>query len=216
MTIRAKAKRRNELGDMDRICYKQNIACIIGGNILPSQVTPAFMTHVADNVRQRRTAAGWSQKKLATRSGVSLRMIGAIEAGGSSASTATLDRIGLALNATLAELVVDPNTPRSRVVDRVGWAGPAGGDGTLRWSLDVHREVEAWEWRLQPGERYAAAADPAGWCVMLFVLEGRLTLELGTDVIEIEQNAHLLDSTQAHAFANRSDRVVRFFRCTAW
>jgi len=48
------------------------------------------------------------------------------------------------------------------------------------------------------------------------VLEGRLTLELGTDVIEIEQNAHLLDSTQAHAFANRSDRVVRFFRCTAW
>ena len=183
---------------------------------MPSQVTPAFMTHVAHNVRRLRKAAGLSQKELARCSGVSLRMIGAIEAGDSSASTATLDRIGIVFDATLADLVVDPSAPRSRVVDRLGWTGPAGGEGMLRWSLDVRRDVDAWEWRLQPGERYQAAADPEGWGVMLFVVEGQLSLEIESETVLIERDAYLLDSTRTHAFANHSDRMVRFFRCTAW
>ena len=58
------------------------------------------MTFVAENVRARRQAAGLNQKGLAEASGVSLRMIGAIEGGTTSASTATLDRIGMALDAT--------------------------------------------------------------------------------------------------------------------
>lgn len=183
---------------------------------MPSQVAPAFMTHVAQNVRRLRKAAGLSQKELARSSGVSLRMIGAIEAGDSSASTATLDRIGMVFDATLADLVVDPSAPRSRVIDRLGWTGPAGGKGVLRWSIDVRREADAWEWRLQPGEHYQAAADPEGWGVMLFVVEGELTLEVGADTILIQHDGYLLDSTQPHAFANRSDQIVRFFRCTAW
>lgn len=88
-------------------------------------------------------------------------MIGAIEAGDSSANTATLDRI-------------------------------------------------------KPGEHCQAAADPEGWGVMLFVVEGELTLEVETDTILIQHDGYLLDSTQPHAFANRSDQIVRFFRCTAW
>jgi len=174
------------------------------------------MAHVAANVRRLRVAAGLSQRALAERSGVSLRMIGAIEAGDTSASTATLDRIGMAFDATLADLVADPAAPRTRVIDRLGWSGPDGGEGTLRWSLDVRREVEAWEWRLEPGERYEAAPDPQGWGVMLFVVEGRLTLETEAGAVEIERDGHLLDSTRAHAFANRGDHPVRFFRCTAW
>jgi len=183
---------------------------------LPSQVTPGFMTHVATNVRARRIALGLSQKALAERSEVSLRMIGAIEAGTTSASTATLDRIGMALDATLTDLVRDPATPRSQAIDRLGWSGAHGGEGVLRWSLDVQREIEVWAWRLQPGDRYEAAADPQGWQVMLFVVEGRLTLEIGADAIEIERDAYLLDSTRAHAFANRGDEPVRFFRNTCW
>lgn len=183
---------------------------------MPSQVTPTFMTHVAANVRARRVAAGLSQRDLATASEVSLRMIGAIEAGVTSASTATLDRIGMALNATLSDLVSDPSKPKSAVVDQLGWTGDKGGQGVLRWSLDVRREVEAWSWRLEPGERYQAAADPQGWHVMLFVLEGRLTLELATETLIIENDGYLFDSTQTHAFANTSDAPVRFYRCTGW
>nr|WP_255699407.1 XRE family transcriptional regulator [Luteimonas sp. Y-2-2-4F] len=174
------------------------------------------MEFVAKNVRDRRQAAGLSQKALAARSGVSQRMIGAIEAGASSASTATLDRIGMALDATLAELVTDPSAPRSAVVDRLGWTGAHGGRGVLRWSVDCVREVDAWAWHLQPGDRYQAAADPRGWHVMLFVLQGRLTLELGDEAIEIEADAHLFDSARTHAYANRTGAPVRFYRCTVW
>lgn len=183
---------------------------------MPSQVAPAFMTFVAENVRSRRLKAGMNQKELASASGVSLRMLGAIEAGATSASTATLDRIGMALDATLADLVTDPSAPRSVTVERLGWRGERGGEGVLRWSLAARKEVDAWAWRLEPGERYQAAADPQGWHVMLFVLEGRLTLELGGEIIGIERDAFLFDSTRPHAFRNDGTNAVHFYRCTTW
>lgn len=183
---------------------------------MPSQVTPSFITHVAANVRARRIAAGLSQRGLADASGVSLRMVGGIENGSTSVSTATLDRIGVALDATLSDLVADPSTARSARVDRVGWSGDGGGTGVLRWSVDARREVELWEWRLEPGERYQAGADPAGWHVMLFVVEGRLTLELESETLEITAASHVFDSAQAHGFANLGHEPARFFRCTIW
>jgi redox-sensitive bicupin YhaK (pirin superfamily) len=143
-------------------------------------------------------------------------MVGGIENGSTSVSTATLDRIGVALDATLSDLVSDPAAARSARIDRLGWSGDKGGNGILRWSVDARREVELWEWRLEPGERYQAGADPAGWHVMLFVVEGRLTLELELETIELAAASHVFDSAQAHAFANLGREPVRFFRCTAW
>jgi transcriptional regulator with XRE-family HTH domain len=159
---------------------------------------------------------GMSQKALADTSGVSLRMVGGIENGSTSVSTATLDRIGIALAATLADLVTDPSAKPSAQIDRVGWVGENGGEGVLRWSLNVRREVELWEWRLEPGERYQAAADPVGWRVMLFVVEGRLTLELEAGTMEVSAASHVFDSAHTHAFVNLGKEPVRFFRCTAW
>jgi transcriptional regulator with XRE-family HTH domain len=183
---------------------------------LPSQVTPSFLTHVAVNVRTRRVALGMSQKGLAEASGVSLRMVGGIENGATSVSTATLDRIGVALGATLADLVTDPTAKPSALINRVGWIGENGGEGVLRRSLNVRREVELWEWRLVAGERYQAAADPQGWHVMLFVVEGRLTLELETGSVELSAASQVFDSAQTHAFVNLGKAPVHFFRCTAW
>lgn len=159
---------------------------------------------------------GLSQKALADASGISLRMIGGIESGATSVSTATLDRIGMVLKATLAELVSDPAAPKSLVVNRLGWVGDHGGKGVLVSSIEARREVETWEWRLEPGDRYRAGADPQGWHVMLFVVEGRLTLELPEGPRELEIGAHLFDSTQDHGFANLTERSVRFFRSTIW
>lgn len=183
---------------------------------MPSQVVPSFLTHVAANVRARRQAKGLSQKGLAAAAGISLRMIGGIESGTTSVSTATLDRIGMALDATLSDLVADPAAARGTRMDRLGWTGDRGGEGILRWSVEARREVELWEWRLMPGERYRAAADPPGWHVMLFVVEGRLTLEMAGDDLVIEAAGHVFDSSQPHAFANVDDRPVRFYRSTVW
>lgn len=181
---------------------------------MPSQPTPAFLAYVATNVRTRRSALGLSQKALADASDVSLRMIGAIESGSTSVSTATLDRIGVALDATLADLVSDPSQPPAAQIDRLGWVGDRGGQGVLVSSIPARREIETWDWRLEPGDRYDAGADPVGWRVMLIVVEGQLTLELEGEKREILPGAHLFESTRSHAFANASDRPVRFFRHT--
>ncbi len=181
---------------------------------MPSQPLPEFLAHVAENVRSRRVAAGLSQKALAEAAGVSLRMIGAIENRGSSVSTSTLDRIGLALGASLAELVSDPTAMSASPSRRLGWKGRRGGTGTLLSSLRVMREVETWEWTLQPGERYRAGADPQGWHVQLIVVSGRLTLAMNGDERIIEAEPYLFASHRPHTFINAGRTPVRFFRLT--
>jgi transcriptional regulator with XRE-family HTH domain len=181
---------------------------------LPSQPLPEFLVHVAENVRVRRVAAGLSQKALAQASGISLRMIGAIENRSSSVSTSTLDRIGLALGSSLAELVSDPKAASASPSRRLGWKGKRGGTGVLLSSVRAMREVETWEWKLQPGERYRAGADPQGWHVLLIVISGRLTLATDGDEQVIEANAHLFASHRPHTFINAGRALVRFFRLT--
>ena len=51
---------------------------------------------------------------------------------------------------------------------------------------------------------------------MLFVVEGRLTVELERETIALAAASHVFDSAQTHAFANLGQGPVRFFRCTAW
>jgi len=155
-----------------------------------------------------------SQLALARASGVSPRMIGGVESGSTSVSTATLDRIGAALNVTLAELVSDPALPRSQILNKPGWAGRHGGQGILLSSVEARREVATWEWRLAPGDRYDAGADPPGWHVLLVVVSGCLTLEYAGEAKRIEPGSHLFDSAVPHAFVNRDISEVRFFRST--
>lgn len=182
---------------------------------MPTPVTPTFLSHVADNVRAYRQRAGLSQKDLAEASGVSLRMIGGIERGGTSVSTATLDRIALPLAVTLADLVRDPSsTVMNGAINRLGWEGPKGGQGVLLCSVGARREVETWEWVLLPGERYQVGADPEGWHVQIVVVEGELTLELASGTVTLAAAYLLFDSTQDHAFANRGSTATGFFRST--
>ncbi len=141
-------------------------------------------------------------------------MIGGIESGATSVSTATLDRIGVVLHATLSDLVREPGTAHSRIVDRLGWQGTHGGTGVLRSSVSVSREVETWEWTLNSGDRYQAGADPQGWHVLVVVVEGELDLELTDATHRIKAGSLLFDSAQKHAFANRGRMAWRFFRMT--
>lgn len=182
--------------------------------ILPSQPIPEFLAFVAHNVRLRRTEAGLSQRGLADAAGVSLRMVGAIENGTSSVSTSTLDRIGVALGASLADLVADPSAPSTQQPHRLGWKGSHGGTGVLVSSVRAAREMETWEWRLEPGESYRAGADPKGWHVQLVVVSGQLTLVLDGEEQLLTTGAHLFASDRAHAFLNRASSAVHFFRMT--
>lgn len=181
---------------------------------MPSQPIPEFLAHVAHNVKAHRSAAGLSQRALADAAGVSLRMIGAIEGGTSSVSTSTLDRIGVALGASLADLVANPESPSTQQPRRLGWKGRQGGTGTLLSSVRAAREVETWEWRLESGESYRAGADPRGWQVQLVVVSVQLTLLLDGEERRLRVGCHLFASDRPHAFVNRGKAAVHFFRMT--
>jgi transcriptional regulator with XRE-family HTH domain len=188
----------------------------LGVDVLPSKLVPSFLHHVAENVRARRLAAGLSQQALAEVARVSLRVLGGIERGTARVSTATLDRIGVALDATLSDLVADPQLALKSRPDRLVWRGDRGGHGTLKTSVPARRAVELWDWTLCPGERYAAAADPAGWHIMLIVITGRLQLEREGVVRSLRRGSHVFASDTDHAYVNTTRQAIRFFSCSIW
>ena len=59
----------------------------------------------ARNLRARRTTAGWSQEELADRSDLHRTYIGSVERGERNISIDNMERLALALGASLEELV---------------------------------------------------------------------------------------------------------------
>ncbi|QXH45202.1 XRE family transcriptional regulator [Pseudomonas xanthosomatis] len=174
----------------------------------------SVLQHVSHNVRRLRGAAGMSQAALAERSGVSRRMLVAIEAGEKNVSLTTLDLIAEALGVAFSTLIQAPEQRDPSRIDELAWAGEnPGSRAVLLGSSPARREVELWEWTLAPGELYTSEADAAGWSEQIYVAEGQLTLL-------IEGAEHRLHSGQFHVFpsdcryAYRNDGAlpVRFVR----
>jgi transcriptional regulator with XRE-family HTH domain len=67
------------------------------------------MQNVADNLRQARLQQGYSQERLASRAGISRRMLVNIEAGESNASIATVDKLASALGLSFVDVVRPPS-----------------------------------------------------------------------------------------------------------
>ncbi|MBV4530855.1 XRE family transcriptional regulator [Pseudomonas sp. SWRI107] len=174
----------------------------------------SVLQHVSQNVRRLRGDAGLSQTALAERSGVSRRMLVAIEAGENNVSLTTLDLIADALDVAFSTLIQAPDQRDLSRIDELAWAGEQPGSrAMLLGRSPARREVELWEWTLAPGEYYLSEADAAGWSEQIYVSEGQLTLL-------IEGTEHHLQSGQFHVFAsdcryayrNDGQTPVRFVR----
>lgn len=163
----------------------------------------SVLQHVSQNIRRLRTALGLSQSALAETSGVSRRMLVAIEAGEKNVSLSTLDLIAEALGVAFSELIQAPdNRDRSRI-NELAWAGEhPESKAMLLASAPATREVELWEWRLAPGEAYSTTADADGWSEQLFVFEGCLTLL-------IDDQPHRLQAGEFHSAASNRPRIYR-------
>ncbi|MDH0665871.1 helix-turn-helix domain-containing protein, partial [Pseudomonas sp. GD03858] len=74
-----------------------------------SEHRASVLQHVSQNVRRLRGDAGLSQAALAERSGVSRRMLVAIEAGEKNVSLTTLDLIAEALGVAFSTLIQAPD-----------------------------------------------------------------------------------------------------------
>ena len=94
-----------------------------------------------------------SQTALAEKSGVSRRMLVAIEAGEKNVSLTTLDRVAEALDVAFSDLIQAPDARDPSRINEVAWAGTIpGSKAVLLSKATATREVEHWEWCLQPGE----------------------------------------------------------------
>ena len=174
----------------------------------------SVLQHVSQNVRRLRHAADLSQTALSEKSGVSRRMLVAIEAGEKNVSLSTLDRVAEALEVAFSDLIQAPDAPDHSRINELAWAGDVpGSKAVLLAKANARREVELWEMRLEPGDRYSPEPDPDGWSVQLFVYEGALTLVLdGEEKTVAAGEFYMFASRQSHGYRNDGDVAVCFVR----
>lgn len=103
----------------------------------------SVLQHVSQNVRRLRHAAEMSQTALAEKSGVSRRMLVAIEAGEKNVSLTTLDRVAEALEVAFSDLIQAPDNRDPGRINELAWAGSIPGskavllskaNATARWN----------------------------------------------------------------------------------
>ena len=188
----------------------------------------ALMTHallvneqIGGRVRQHRTVRGWTLDELASRSGVSRRMLISIEHGEGNPSIATLLRVSDALGVGLPVLV-DVERPHTLSVTAAGrapvlWRGPHGGRARLVAGTEPPDVVELWEWTLQPGEAHTSEAHTTGTRELLLVLEGQVDLRVGdrTERLTPGDSAAFAGDV-AHGYATPADSGAARFALTVF
>lgn len=174
----------------------------------------SVLQHVSQNVRRLRHAADLSQIALAEKSGVSRRMLVAIEAGEKNVSLTTLDRLAEALGAAFTDLIQAPDNRDPSRINELAWTGvQPGSKAVLLASSAATREVELWEWRLEPGETYVSEADADGWSEQVYVFEGCLTLIIEDQQQRLQTGDFFsFASNRMHAYRNDGEVATRFVR----
>ncbi|SCB36393.1 XRE family transcriptional regulator [Rhizobium hainanense] len=182
-------------------------------NILHSQDRANVLAHVSGNLRRLRNAAGLSQIALAEASGISRRMIIAVEAGDANISLSSLDKLAAAMGVGFVDLVSDPDRTSSDI-NELTWRGKSSySEGILLGTAPATREAQMWSWSLEGGDRYDAEPDPQGWHEMIFVTRGVLTLVLsGVEKDYPTGTFAIYSSAQAYSYSNRSSEIVQFIR----
>ena len=184
------------------------------GSILRSQQRPDILAHVAENVRRLRQERGLSQVSLARQSGVSRRMIVAIEGDEANVSLSSLDRLAAALGVSFSEIVRPCEATDNRRIKTLAWRGASPeSQGMLLGTSPATREAELWLWSLSEGERYPSEAGSGNWHEMVFVVEGALVVETAEGRHEIGTGDFLIFSSERpYVFANEGEGLVQFVR----
>ena len=190
------------------------------GNILRRQRKPKsppradVLAHVAENVRALRQARGLSQTGLAELSGISRRMIVAIESDEANVSLSSLDRLAAALGVSFSDVVRPPDASDNRRIKSLAWRGAhRESDAVLLGTAPASREAELWVWSLGESERYSSEANSGNWHEMLLVMEGTLVIEAADGRHEIAAgDFYIFSSDKPYVFANGGTGTVRYVR----
>lgn len=169
---------------------------------------------IARNLRGLRTRRGFTLDALAARSGVSRGMLIQIEQARTNPSIATMVRVSDALGVSVARLVEADTTPAIRVVRGTQavrlWEGTPGSSGTLLVGTEPP-VAELWDWRIAPGDAYDGEPHQPGTRELLYVLDGELTLTLGTERVSAAAGDVVsFTAEHDHRYANEADAPLRF------
>jgi transcriptional regulator with XRE-family HTH domain len=183
-----------------------------------SASTPALARLIGQRVRAGRTELGWTLDQLASRSGVSRRMLVNVEQGTTNPSIATLLHLSDALGIGLPALVdTGDDATAPAVVHRAGelspmWIGAAGGAAVMVAGTTTPDVIELWDWRLGPGETYPSEAHRAGTRELLLVLTGGVDLLVGDTEHRLRAGDSAgFDASLPHTYRNASaTRGARF------
>jgi len=142
-------------------------------------------------VKAERHQRGWSLDELARRSGVSRAMISKIERKASTPTAVLLARLADAMDLTLSALMFESRTPGHRITTlaaQAHWKDPVSGHTRRLVSPAVYpgdAEIVAVE--LPAAARVSfAAAGTIRIDGQLLLLEGRLQLALGTELVTLQ------------------------------
>ncbi len=184
------------------------------GNILHSQGRSDVLAHVSGNLRRLRQAVGLSQIALAEASGISRRMIVAVEGGDANISLSSLDKIAAAMGVGFVDLVRDPDRTSLTDVNEITWRGTSPESlGLLLGTAPAAHEAQMWLWTLGAKDRYDAEPDPQGWYEMLLITEGTLTLVLsGVEQDYPAGTFAIYSSAQPYAYINKRSEPAKFVR----
>lgn len=172
-------------------------------------------TALAQNLRTYRRRAGLTQAGLAEKTGVSRRMIAAIEAGGANVSLQTLERMAPTLQVSVPDLLIprdetDAETARTTVA----WRTPAGSYAELSAVASRTSAVEVWDCLLRPGEAYEGSPDAPGTIEVVWLAAGSLRLALPGETLDFSAPAtRRFGTNQPYRLSNPApDRDARFVR----
>lgn len=171
---------------------------------------------LADNLRHHRTQRAWTQDDLSQASGISRRMIAALEAAQNNVSLSTLDHLAQALGLTFVELVSPRLSAGTSEIQRGAtlWEQPGThSQAVLVNTVSARQGTELWHWHLGPGEHYAATPDPQGMTELLYVLHGELTVEFSDRVALLHPGDSLAyPSDQPYTYRNTGLTPTEFIR----
>ena len=181
----------------------------------PVQDRPDVLANVGKNLRRLRDDSGLSQSALAEMSGISRRMISAIEGGETNVSLANIDRLAAALSVTFTEIVRPLDAVDGRRVNSLAWRGKAvGSEARLLGTAPSTTEAELWLWSLGPDDSHRSEPHSENGHEMIVVVEGALTIEQGDESCRVASgDFRIFSSASPCTFANRGATLVRFVRC---
>ena len=182
----------------------------------PSAPAEAIHRHLGSRVKQLRAQRGWSLEGLATASGVSRSMLSQIEREQANPTLAVTLRIARAFGLSLGELLEMPGAASSVTVIRADdhtYHYRSDQDCRIRTlsPLNLEKDVEFYEIRLQPGGALRSAPHFEGTREFLTVQKGHVRVESSGDSVDLnpgDSGSYRADVEHAIVNAAKTEAVV--------